>query len=209
MKLNKNIQKFILLSVIALSVLCVVVSLFFLPSVTQAKKLSSQIKEKNIDINKISLETENLDKIKAETDKLLQELKDFQDKLIWNTDSSNFLDEFTRLAQDLQIEFVMLKPGKIVKVADKDLAQNIKQISKDKKSEQKEKNASLLYSSLAQQVILVTLKSDYSDLVKFIRRIEESGKFIRIDSLNMESGQENIYKQSIKLSLTIFNQAGG
>jgi len=209
MKLDKNNQKVVLLSVIAILLLFVVFSFFLLPSVSQVKKLSSQIKEKNVDINKKSQEAKNFDKLQVETNKLQEELKVFQDKLIWNTDSSNFLEEFTRLAQDLQIEFVLLKPDKSVKVADKESAKIIKPAGKDKKAAQKEKKVSLLYSSLAKQPILVTLKSNYSDLVKFIKRIEESGKFIKIDSLKIESGQENIYQQSINLSLTIYNQMNG
>lgn len=209
MKLDKNNQKFILLSVIALSVLCTVVIFFFFPSVTQAKNLSKQIKEKNMYVSKKSQEAKNFDKLQVETNKLKEELKVFQDKLIWNTGSSNFLEEFTKLAQDLQIEFVMLKPEMSVKVAGKETPQNTKQVSKDKKAAQKEKKDSVLYSSLVQQSITVTLRSDYLDLVKFIKRIEESGKFIKIDSLSIEAGQENIYKQSINLSLTIFNQVKG
>ena len=211
MKLDKNKQKLILLSFIALLVLYVIVSFLFLPSVKQVRELSTQIKEKNLDINKKKEETESFAKLSEETDKLKDELKEAKSKFLWDSDSSHFLDEFTKLAHDLQMEFVLLKPEKSVKVVNKQLAKDAKQPSKDKKKDaQKEKDKQgTLSSNLVQQPIKVTVKSDYSDLVKFVKRIEELDKFIRIDSLSIDSGQEDINKQNINLSLTIFNQGSG
>jgi Tfp pilus assembly protein PilO len=165
----------------------------FLPALKQSRSLASQIGRKKIDLSKVQTLPGEYEQLASQIDKQKAQLENLKNKLFWEKDISKFLNELTKLASDLPIEFASLKPESASAVIGKD------------KGIQKEPKGYLF----AQVPISVALKSGYDNLVEFLRRIEESDKYINIDTLNIESDRSDISRHNIKMKLIILVKEEG
>lgn len=187
--IDPDTQKLLLGIIVSLSVLFLTVYYVFLPAIRSSYALTKQIKEKKVDTTKIQIASDEFEKLAKKINGLRQQSGTLDEKLYWEEDISKFLDKLTQLAADLNIEFVSLKPESVIQPPK----------SKDKK-DKKESRENLL----AQVPITVSFKASYSNLVEFLKRIEEADKFIKIDTFSIESEQKEIHKHNIKMLLVIY-----
>jgi len=180
-------QRLLLAGISFFLLLLVVCYFVFLPALRQSRLLSYQIKEKKTNLARLQALTGEYNRLEAEVNKTKDQLQILKNRLLWERDISRLLNELTQLASNLQIEIVSLKPESATLPREK---------------EKKEPGDYLL----ARVSISVTLKSDYDNAIKFLRRIEEADKFINIDLLSIESGQRDIYKHNVKMKLSIFTE---
>jgi len=188
MKLPDKIKNIPILStIISLGCLSAIIYFLLIPALAERNKISQQIKNKRLDLIKVKTPDSEYANLREDLDKRNLERQELKKSLFWERDTGKFLNELTRLAEDLNIEFVYLKP-ETISVA----------------NEQKDKKEKIL----VQVPIDVAIKSSYNDTINFLKRIEEGKRFIRIDSLNIESGRGNIYEHTTRMQLSIFIEKG-
>ncbi|MFZ2603610.1 MAG: hypothetical protein WAX79_06410 [Candidatus Omnitrophota bacterium] len=190
-----KIRKLPIISLLISSlILCFVVYFVLLPAIKQCAALAKSIKDKKADLASLQSFNSRYAVLKEEIRKKSSELEALKSKLFWGRDISKFLNELTRLATDLKIEFVSLKP----EISPPSLA-------KDDKKSKKEPDDYLQ----TQVSIAVSFRSNYNDIVIFLKRIEEGDKFIKINSLNIEKQPDNIYNHNVNMKLDILVEKGG
>ena len=126
--------------------------------------------------------------LKSDIEARKDQLAAIEKKLFWQKDISKFLNELTRLASDLDIEFVSLKPEQLSIVGQEGGEADLKLVSVP---------------------IMVAFRSSYADTIRFLERIEEGERFIRIDALSVEADPRLILKHLTKMKLSIFIKKGG
>lgn len=186
-KISSDKQASLVVSIIYFLVLCLIFYFIFLPAFKQSRLLSRQIKEKRLNLTKVKVSTNESSLLEEQISKTKEQLEIIKNRLFWEKDISRLLNELTQLASGLEIEFVSLKPEAVYLPVEKD----------------KKESTDYL---LAQVPISVSIRSNYDNLVKFLRKIERADKFIKIDTLNIESDQRNIHRHNIKVSLSIFTR---
>jgi Tfp pilus assembly protein PilO len=192
-KLINNIKNLHIFSiVIPILVLFTVVYFFLLPAIQKDNLLSAQIRKSKTDLGVAQAPIKEYAALKEDIKKKNSELAEIKQRLFWERDISKFLNELTRLASELQIEFVSLKPETMPPEQEEGR-------ESDKKKPKK----------LTSVPITVAFKSNYNEIISFLKRIEEGERFIRIDSLSIESEPSNIYKHLTKVKLNIFIEKGG
>lgn len=187
---NPELQKTLISIVVSSVIFLLIVYVAFLPAMKQSLSLTKQIKEKHTNLTKVQISKDELARLEADIASLKNQISIFNERLFWEKDSSKFLDKLTQLAVDLPIEFVTLKPEAAV-LPDK----------KDSKTKNEPQLARLPFS--------VTLRANYSSLVKFLERIETSEKYIRISTLSIESNIEDMNKHNVTIELNIFTKETG
>lgn len=181
--IDRATQKVLIAVGISFVILYITFHFIFLPALKQSRLLASQIGKKKIDLSQVQALLGGYEQLASQIDKQKTELENIKNKLFWEKDISKFLNELTKLASGLPIEFTSLKP------------ESAKEIQKEPKG--------------YQVPIAVALKSAYGNLVEFLRRIEESDKYINIDTLNIESDRSDIYRHNIKIKLIILSKEEG
>jgi hypothetical protein len=173
--------------VVPVLILLIVVNFLLIPAVRSNMLLKQQIKEKRMDLGAVQVPIKEYGSLKEEMKEKNAELAGVKKELFWEKDISKFLAELTRLASDLPIEFISLKPEGLTGQQEDDSL---------KKGSEKIK-----FSIVP---ITVAFKSSYSDTRVFLKRIEAGERFIRVDSLSIESQVEDIQKHLTKIQLSIF-----
>ncbi len=185
-----ELQKTLFLIVVSLVILLLIIYLAFLPVLKQSLNLTKQIKEKKTDLSKVQISKEGLTRLEEEVTSLNNRIVISNERLFWDKDNSRFLDKLTQLAVDLPIEFVTLKPEAAVVSGKKD--------AEDANAPQ-----------LTRIPFTVTLRANYNNLVEFLERIETSEKYIRINTLSIESNTEDMNKHNFTIELNIFTKEAG
>lgn len=162
-----------------------------LPAIKQHGALAGRIKNKELDLAFVQVSNAQYAALKEDIKDKESQVAQLKKRLFWEKDISKFLNELTRLASDLQIEFVSLKPQ----------AQAAPQDKAPKDKEQKD-------FLLTKVPIEVTFRSSYNGIISFLKRIEEGEKFIKIDSIAIESQASDIYKHNIRMKLSILIEQG-
>lgn len=58
---------------------------------------------------------------------------------------------------------------------------------------------------LKQMLIVVKMKADYLELIKFLERLEESSKFLKIENFRMIKNKDNPPTQEMEITLNVFS----
>lgn len=197
MKLPDSIKNLPISSIIvSILILSAIVYFLLLPALKQHKLILGRIKNKKADLGRVEVPTDKYAILRENLNNSKSQLAGLERRLFWEQDISKFLNELTRLASDIKIEFISLKP----ETAKPETASVPK--AEAKATEKKE-------LKLIQVPIAVAFRSNYNDMINFLRRIEEGGRFIKIDSLSIESEPNNIYKHISRMKLSIFVERGG
>lgn len=189
--------------IIPLSVLFLCIYFVFIPALKGHHALAKRIRDKKVDLGRVKTTAADYQLLKKEISDQKDKLSELKQKIFWEKDISGFLDELTRLASDLRVEFVSLKPETIKQES----APPPPVMEGDLDAAVKPKEPAPY--ALTQVPIAVVLKSSYNDLIVFLKRIEAGSKFISINSLSIESGEQNIYKHIARIDLSIFLEKGG
>lgn len=183
---------------ISFVVLFVIFYYVFLPALKQSRALSIKIKEKRTELTRTQIRTSEYKFLEDQIGKAKEQLGTLKKKILWERDISSFLNEVTKLASGLKIEFVNLKPESL----------SMFQQEGNKGPGRGARKAPADYLS-AKIPIAATMRSTYSDLVSFLERVEEANKFITIDAIILESSSSDIYKHNIRMTLSIFVEDKG
>ena len=185
---NFTTQQSILAAVIASLIgLPLLVYFAFLPALRNFQSLSQQVADKKTGVTALKTPREEPEVVEEKVKKLKEQIEALKGEVFWETDISRFLNQITQLASDLKINFVSLKP--------------------EAASSSSEKGKELPDDYLLTEVpISLTIKSNYDDLVEFIKRIEQSDKFIAIESLTIDTDRQDIYSHNVRIDLSIFMQ---
>ncbi len=187
--------------------LCLILYLVFSPALKRYRELNKQFKVKNVDLVKLeglikesALTKQELDKDKADFELIRYEL-------FWGKDAGNILAELTLLADGLEIEFVSVKPEPMVipkpKALGKKAASKVAAKQKDSQAKKAEKEEPPGFPYIP---ISVDINSGYDNFIKFLSRIEEAERFIKINSYTIESGLQNIYMHKVRMRLVIYTE---
>lgn len=160
----------------------------FFPALKGFQMVSQQIEEKKTGLSTIKTPRVEQGELDGKVSKTKEQLEILKKRIFWESDIGRFLNEITLLAADLKISFVSLKPEAAAVVS----------AEKDKKSAQD--------YPLTEAAILIIMRSNYNDLVKFLERIEQNDKFIAVQSLQIETDQQDVYSHTIRMDLSIFTQ---
>jgi Tfp pilus assembly protein PilO len=164
-----------------------------LPAIKQYAALSQRIKNKELDLALVQSSNAQYAALKDDIENKESQVAQIKNRLFWEKDISKFLNELTRLASDLQIEFVSLRPE----------ASGVP-LEKDKGAKDREQKDFVL----TKVPIEVTFRTSYNGIIDFLKRIEEGQKFIKIDTLAIESQANDIYKHNVKMRLSILIEKG-
>lgn len=177
----------VLYLVISVLVCLVIFYIVFLPAVKKFGELSQQIKEKKANIVKIKAPEDEYRLLVEELGKTASKTEALRERLFWQKDISKFLDELTRLASGLDIEFLSLMPeaNPMIPPQDKEYAAKY---------------------SFSRVPITVKMRASYNNLLEFLRKIEEGKKFIKIDYLGITSEGNIVYKHNIQVKFSILTQ---
>jgi len=191
-KLPGNIKNLQIFSIIIPALfLFIIVYFLLLPSLKQQNLISQKIENKRADLGKVTTPTNEYIILREDLNKKKSQIKELKNKLFWERDIGKFLNELTRLASDLNIEFISLKP-ETMSVAQEEIKESGKEELR-----------------LVEIPITVVFKSSYNEIINFLKRVEEGKRFIRIDSLSIESEQNSIYKHTTRMKLDICVEKGG
>lgn len=194
LKIRFRDQKTLVITIVlSFFVLFIVLYFIFLPALKGAYALSQQIKEKKVNLSDVQTSTGEYSLLEDRVKKTKEELEVLKNRIFWEKDIGRFLNVISQLASGLQIEFISLKPEKP---------------ESSSWPAEKDKKGSLGYS-LTQVPITILIRGSYSNLVKFLKRIDKYDKFINIYGLNIASDPHNIYRHNIKIGLSIFNKEEG
>ncbi|MFH1457854.1 MAG: type 4a pilus biogenesis protein PilO [Candidatus Omnitrophota bacterium] len=172
----------------------VVVYFLLLPAFKDNISHRLQIKNRKIDLGVAQAPIKESGVLKEDIKGKKAQLTEMETRLFWKRDISKFLTELTRLAADLEIEFISLKP---------------EPLTVDQESRSLDKKEPKELKKMASVPISVAFKSNYNDIINFLKRIEEGERFIRVDSLSIESESGDMRKHVTKMGLSIFVEAGG
>ena len=188
--IQKDFKIFAAVTAVSVASMLVVLPLLFLPALKANFKLSGKLRAKKADLEKISGNIKNYGTMENDVKNLNAELKEKKEMLFWEMGIGGFLNEFTQMASGLPIEFVSITPQAPLNAG---------------KQEESVQDA---LSSYKEVPISVELKGDYASLIKFLSKIEGADKSITVKKLDIASDAQNIFKHTIRMTLTIFSKTG-
>ena len=109
-----------------------------------------------------------------------QKIKYYEGKLPQRKETDQLLEELARIATEARIKYQSIKPGPMVSL----------------KSEQ----VDLPYSRWP---ITMTLTCGYHELGQYINQLENSTRFVQIDDLSIDAGEE-VFKHKVNLNLSTY-----
>src|SRR3989338_3246369 len=187
--MNKKLlasQQSIFITVIISAVSLVAVVYFGLfPYLANFQQIAQQIKDKKTGLIALKTPAEEYGALEEKVKTLGGRREALKNKLVWESDISSFLTRIIQLASDLKIEFVSLRPEVRPSPSEK-----VKGLSDD--------------YMLTEVPIVLIIKSNYGDLIQFLERIEQSDKFIGVESFSIDTQPLDIYTHSIRMDLSIF-----
>lgn len=156
-----------------------------MPMIGEISKMNAKIKKSQLIMpDPVSYEKEHRE-LNARIEEIKKKITESKEKLFWKKDIALFLEKLKNASKEISVDFISIKPGL--------LAEPIRS---------KENNeAILMYKNLTN----ITVKAGYKELVSFLKRIEESDKFLRIDSIDISVEKGDIFKRNVSMVLSIFS----
>lgn len=179
-------QEYIVIGAIAAIVLALlwVGYRMLMPTVKELGVMGTKIKKgQTIAPDRESYRSE-YDNLEAQIDSLRQQIEQKKEKLFWKKDIGLFLERLTHIAEQLAVDFISIRPSLSPKAIKSDDEETV-----------------LMF----QNPINITMKTGHKELIDFFRRIEESEKFFRIDSIDIQADQKDIFKRKVTMVLSIFS----
>ncbi|MFH1397536.1 MAG: hypothetical protein ABIH27_03170 [Candidatus Omnitrophota bacterium] len=213
---KKNILKFkfepeviaiLKIAILLLISLGLILYLVFSPALKRYRELNKQFKVKSVDLVKLEGLIKESALLKQELDKDKADIELIKYELFWGKDAGNILAELTLLADGLEIEFVSVKPEPMVipkpKAPEKKKSSKVAAKQKDSQAKKAEKEELPDFPYIP---ISVDINSGYENFIKFLSRIEEADRFIKINTYTIESGLQDIYRHKVRMKLVIYTE---
>ena len=181
---NRQVYPYILL------ILCLLLSgiLFLsviLPSLKSwaafKKKVQRRGKELQLRYNTIQQDRQPKDEIAA----IEQAYRDLEQIFFARDDTSQAIKAIADISQDLQIDFISLTP----------------QSSQKLEGPLQEKPEFSLWKT----PILIKIKTSCLKLIDFLKRIEKSNKFIKVENLRIKKNSSNVLIHDVEMTIYVFS----
>lgn len=185
-KIDTRMQRYIVNGV-SIAMVAALLALFytmFMPKLRGVFSMSDKIKKGREIIPNPESYSEERQKVTAQIEALKKKIEGSKEKLFWKKDMALFLEKLNNIGEQLSLDFISIKPN---------LA------SEPIKSEEN-KDVVLMYRN----PINITMKTGYRELIGFLKRIEDSDKFLRIDELDISADKQDNFKRDVKMILSIF-----
>ncbi|PIQ88512.1 MAG: hypothetical protein COV72_07740 [Candidatus Omnitrophica bacterium CG11_big_fil_rev_8_21_14_0_20_42_13] len=157
----------------------------FSPAVKEMAQMNTKIKKGQVivpDSEGYRKQREDLD---ARIIELREEIKESKERLFWKKDIALFLQRLSIIAKELAIDFINIKPS----------------LSPEPIRSREDRETVLMFRN----PINITLKTGHKELMRFLKRIEESDKFLRIDDIDILVNSKDIFKRDVTMVLSIFS----
>ena len=137
-----------------------------------------------------------VDKLKEELRLIEEDYESFTQKFFLQPQDMNAVKVITELTTGLKIEFISLQPLALVKL---DMSSHKE--AGFLKFFQKEKMDFFIW----EMPVMIKLKADYASLLKLVRRLEESARFIRIKSFQIKKEPASPLTHMLEFTLSMFS----
>lgn len=185
-KIDTRTQRYIVNGV-ALAIAAALLFLFYIMLMPMAQELfsmSGKIKKGRAIIPNPESYNEERQKITTQIEALKKKIQESKERLFWKKDMTLFLEKLNNIAEQLSLDFISIKPN----------------LAPEPIKSEVNKDVILMYRN----PINVTMKTGYRELADFLKRVEGSDKFLRIDELNISVDKQDIFKRDVMLVLSIF-----
>lgn len=182
---KKNIKKFTLPAkfgqreIIGLAVILLVVAIIlcFLIKleITSLKKSSRELLEKKASLTEVKKLINNQEAYEEEIRLLEERIKSYESKLPEQEEVSELFRELDRIAAESQIKFIKVEEG----------------------LSETEQHYHRFYWKLQ-------LEGGYHELKRFINKLENLDRFIRVDNISISTNSENFLRHKINLEVSTF-----
>ena len=171
----------IILLVFFIGIFCV--SGFFLHSkIEKVRKIRRDIKKVKKELVGFGDYQEKLKSLENKVSYWKDKVEKEKEYLFWKDDISLFIKEITKIAKILSIEFFSIDSHPSKKVA----------------------TFSDLGISIEKMPLSISMRENFFKLVEFLKKIENFSKFVKIERIKINSGEEDIYHHQIKLVVSAF-----
>ena len=189
-------EEYIYLGIIGI----LVITLFFisklnLPQFKQYKKLANKIERKKNELKKRSWVIKEIKKLGGDIEQITHQFEKFTQMTFPKPDNSEILKKITELAKDTKIEFISFQPlewEKVVLVSEE----------KERKRKLQENKKEFFVWKLT---LCIKAKSNYFELLKFIKKLESAEKFFKILNLNVVKVEQRPFMHDIELKISLFS----
>lgn len=158
----------------------------------QAKEVGE--KEKELGIRKATVQQVN--KLKQEINKIDEEYKSFTQKIILEPQTFEAVKVITDIAKGKQIEFLLIQPLPLRK-----LELPGRKDEEASKLMQKQVKGFFLWEI----PILVKIKSNYANLLDFIKKIEDDKRFLKIKNIHIVKDPSTPLIHGTEITISMFS----
>ncbi len=189
-------EEYIYLGVIGI----LVITLFFilklnLPQFKQYKKLANKIERKKNELKKRSWVMKEIKKLGGDIEQITHQFEKFTQMTFPEPDNSEILKKITELAKDTKIEFISFQPLEWEKVV---------LVSEEKKRRQRLQGSKKEFF-VWKLTLRIKAKSNYFELLKFIKKLESAKKFFKILNLNIIKVNQTPFLHNVELEICLFS----
>lgn len=153
------------------------------PGINSWFRLRKELAQKKTELKRRYNTAEENQRLAQEIAKIEKDYGEFNAMLFPPNDVSGAVKEIAKISQDLQIEFISLVP----------LSARVASSSPE------------IGFSLWEIPISIKIKTSYAKLLDFIKRIENSSKFINIDDFQITKSASNLLVHDVGLSLCVYS----
>jgi hypothetical protein len=150
-------------------------------------RINAKIKKGKVIAPDVSGYSVQYKKLELGIEEFKQQIEESRKRLFWKKDIAVFLEKLTHIAEQLSVDFISIKPS-------------LEPTPIMSKGEDDEKRVIMFKSS-----VKINLKTGYRELIDFLKRIENSDKFLRIDEINIVVDDKDIFKRDISILLSLFS----
>ncbi len=182
---GKNQQQ-IALMILGFIILVIFFFLVIMPFLRKLKLLAEDEKAFLVKLGKAKTAVEDKEKLYGEVSQIQKSIKYFEKRLPKNTDTPQILEDLIMIGKATNITFVSIAPQEIEKI-------NV--------SEEGDK----YYLGIP---IRLQLKAGFHDFGRFVNKIENSERFMKIADISINSNPRDIKKHNINLTVSAFALEG-
>jgi len=173
---------------VALAV-CLAVTAAFLtrgvaPQIMTWNRLQNELRRRDTELKQRYNIARERDELNREISAIEQKYGNMNEMFFSLDNISGAIKEIARISEALGIEFVSLVPSATAKL---------------------ETSSSATGFSFYQTPIAIRMKTGYAKLIDFIRRIENSGKLIKIDRFQVKKNPSDLLIHEVDMTLSIYS----
>ncbi len=153
------------------------------PKLDEVKKINRTINEKTTMVNTVTAGKARVEKIRQELVEFKFRVDEFEGRLPERLTSNLILETLQELTKRTDLQFSSLEPSKEIR--------HVLEKTRD------------VFIELP---VRITLKSDYYDLIQFLKNIETAKQFMKITDLSIKNNPVNEWEHAVQFSVRTFSR---